>query len=179
MFTCMCLISRWKLSDQIDKQSKKEKKRKKKERRFDNVNRSEGCILSCSNLSISQTVPSFLFSENALTIQGNAIWASNSSQSLHKADGCNRAVSLASTGSHIHVHGRLVNQESTSSPACASKRNITKPASQLGPDSKLAKVSTDTNSGNRLFEGSLTKGTCIHQKRGFRIFHKKLHCSKD
>lgn len=57
-----------------------------------------------------------------------------------------------STGSYTHVSGRLVNQEPTSSPVCASKRILTKPASQLC--SKLAKSFIDTNSENKLFEGS-------------------------
>lgn len=53
-----------------------------------------------------------------------------------------------STGSYKHVSGRLVNQEQTSSPVCASKRIITKPSSQLCPGSKLAKSLIDSNSEN-------------------------------
>lgn len=101
----MCLISKCKLSNQLDTLSEKE---------IEHFNRPEGCTHSCSNLSTPQTVPSALFSRNALPIQSNAIWANNSSQSLHKANGYNRAVSEVSTGSHLHVPGRLVNQESTS-----------------------------------------------------------------
>lgn len=47
---------------------------------------------------------------------------------------------------HIHIHGRMVNnQVLTSSFIYALNKNTTEPASHLGPFSKLAKVSTDAN----------------------------------
>lgn len=75
----------------------------------------------------------------------------------------------------------LVNQELTSSPACASKRNITEHASQLGPSSKLAKVSTDTNLGNKLFGGVLQfdKGNGISKVGDMANFLIYLHELKD
>lgn len=69
---------------------------------------------------------------------------------------------------HIHIHGRMVNnQVLTSSFIYALNKNTTEPASHLGPFSKLAKVSTDANSKKKNYSGALKfdKGNGVSVRR--------------
>lgn len=78
---------------------------------------------------------------------------------------------------HIHIHGRMVNnQVLTSSFIYALNKNTTEPASHLGPFSKLAKVSTDANSKKKTIRVhlSLTRGTVYPSEERYQYLSKEI-----
>lgn len=105
------------------------------------------CILSCTNLSTTQTV---------LAVQSDAVWFGSRPEAFYQLEGNggNRPGSEVTSDSHFHVPKQLVNQEPRPSRASISKRFSSEPASQLDLAGKLEEVSVSSDSKDRLLWSS-------------------------
>lgn len=119
-------------------------------RRLGGINRSKGCISTCSNLSRRQEIPQVLHRQYPLSIQVNALRSSNSPKSVYEINGGNRCTSKKSTDFHLHVPGRLASQKCRSNDISSSTKENFVSADGLGPGNKSIQVNSAANATDNL-----------------------------